>query len=154
MTTTRTLTVNGRPFAVATAGGETLLEVLRDTLGLTGTKKGCNLGDCGACTVLVDGEPMNSCLLLAHEVEGKEITTIEGLAHNGELTPIQKAFVHEGAIQCGYCTPGMIVSVHRALEQEPAAQRRGNQGWPGRQSVPLHRLHRHYSRGATVRELP
>ena len=101
------------------AGGETLLEVLRDTLGLTGTKKGCNLGDCGACTVLVDGEPMNSCLVLAHEVEGKEVTTIEGLAHNGELTPIQKAFVHEGAIQCGYCTPGMIMSSTALLNRNP-----------------------------------
>ena len=119
MTTTRTLTVNGRPFVVAMAGGETLLEVLRETLGLTGTKKGCNLGDCGACTVLVDGEPMNSCLVLAHEVEGKEVTTIEGLAHNGELTPIQKAFIHEGAIQCGYCTPGMIVSSTALLNKNP-----------------------------------
>ena len=119
MITTRSLTVNGRPYAVAIEGGETLLDVLRDTLGLTGSKKGCNLGDCGACTVLVDGEPMNSCLVLAHEVEGKEVTTIEGLAHNGELTPIQKAFIHEGAIQCGYCTPGMIVSSTALLNRNP-----------------------------------
>ena len=119
MSATRILTVNGRPFAVATAGGATLLEVLRDTLGLTGTKKGCNLGDCGACTGLVDGTPMNACLLLANDAEGKEITTIEGLAHNGELAPIQKAFVHEGAIQCGYCTPGMIMSSTALLNSNP-----------------------------------
>ena len=97
-----TLCVNGHSHAVAIEAGETLLDVLRDKLALTGTKKGCNIGDCGACTVLLDGEPINSCLLLASEAEGKAIVTIEGITRNGELSPIQKAFVHEGGVQCGY----------------------------------------------------
>ncbi len=119
MIRTYTLAVNGYERAVAIAPGETLADVLRDKLNLTGTKKGCNLGDCGACTVLVDGEPMNSCLLLASQMEGKQITTIEGVAHNGELAPIQKAFVEEGAVQCGYCTPGMILSSVALLNRNP-----------------------------------
>ena len=136
------------------AGGETLLDVLRDTLGLTGTKKGCNLGDCGACTVLVDGEPMNSCLVLASEMEGKEITTIEGVAQQW------RAGAHPEGVRPRGGDPVRLLHARddhvfdRALEQEPAAQRRGNQRRPGRQSVPLHRLLRHYSRRATVRELP
>jgi 4-hydroxybenzoyl-CoA reductase subunit alpha len=112
-----TLTINGHEHAVAVPAGETLLDVLRDTLRLTGTKKGCNVGDCGACTVLVDGEPMNSCLLLAATMQGRSITTIEGLAPNGRLTPVQKAFVNEGGIQCGYCTPGMVLSATALLER-------------------------------------
>ncbi|MBI4458711.1 MAG: molybdopterin-dependent oxidoreductase [Acidobacteria bacterium] len=119
MIKTYTLTVNGEPHTVAAETGETLLDVLREKLNLTGTKKGCNLGDCGACTVLVDGEPMTSCLLLASEVEGRQITTIEGVARNGELAPIQQAFIHEGAVQCGYCTPGMILSSIALLEKNP-----------------------------------
>nr|CAI78850.1 4-hydroxybenzoyl-CoA reductase alpha/gamma subunit (hcrC/hcrA) [uncultured bacterium] len=119
MTTVPTLSVNGQHYRVAVDPGETLLDVLRDKLGLTGTKKGCNVGDCGACTVLVDGEPMNSCLLLASEMEGKAVTTIEGLAQNGELTPLQKAFVHEGGIQCGFCTPGMVVAATALLNKNP-----------------------------------
>jgi 4-hydroxybenzoyl-CoA reductase alpha subunit len=116
----RTLTVNGHDYPVAVAAGETLLDVLREKLRLTGTKKGCNVGDCGACTVLVDGEPMNSCLLLAAGLEGKEITTVEGLARNGELTPLQKAFVGEGAIQCGFCTPGMVTTASALLARNPS----------------------------------
>src|ERR1035437_4724763 len=119
MIRTYTLTVNGYERAVSVAPGELLADVLRDKLNLTGTKKGCNLGDCGACTVLVDGEPMNSCLLLASQMEGKQITTIEGVAQNGELAPIQKAFVQEGAIQCGYCTPGMVLSSVALLDKNP-----------------------------------
>jgi xanthine dehydrogenase molybdopterin-binding subunit B/aerobic-type carbon monoxide dehydrogenase small subunit (CoxS/CutS family) len=115
----RKLAVNGDTHAVAIDPGETLLDVLRDKLRLTGTKKGCNVGDCGACTVLVDGQPMNSCLLLASEMEGKSITTIEGLAAGGELTPIQKAFVDEGAIQCGFCTPGAVMSATALLDKNP-----------------------------------
>jgi len=117
MTVTRTLTINGHEYAVAFDANDTLLDVLRDKLGLTGTKKGCNVGDCGACTVLIDGEAMNSCLLLAAQMEGKAITTIEGLAQNGELTPVQNAFVHEGGIQCGYCTPGMVMSATALLNK-------------------------------------
>ncbi len=120
MTTLCTLNVNGQIHRLAVDPGETLLDALRDKLRLTGTKKGCNVGDCGACTVLVDGEAMNSCLLLAAEMEGKAITTIEGLARNGELSPIQQAFVHEGAIQCGFCTPGMVVSATALLNRDPA----------------------------------
>jgi carbon-monoxide dehydrogenase small subunit len=93
--------------------------VLRDKLRLTGTKKGCDQGDCGACTVLVDGVPVNSCLLVASQMSGKSITTIEGVAKNGELAPIQKAFVHEGAVQCGFCTPGMIMAAEAILQQIP-----------------------------------
>ncbi|MCH8251287.1 MAG: molybdopterin-dependent oxidoreductase [Planctomycetes bacterium] len=120
MTRAYSLTVNGQTYAVAAAPGDTLLDVLRDKLWLTGTKKGCNVGDCGACTVLIDGEAMNSCLLLAGEVEGRTITTIEGVATNGGLSPIQKAFVREGAIQCGFCTPGMILSATALLERNPS----------------------------------
>ncbi|MHC4765641.1 MAG: molybdopterin-dependent oxidoreductase [Planctomycetota bacterium] len=120
MTLTRTLTINGEPHVVAVEPGQTLLDVLRDALRLTGTKKGCNVGDCGVCTVLVDGEPMNSCLLLAATMQGKAITTIEGLAANGRLTPLQQAFVHEGAIQCGYCTPGMVLTATALLERNPS----------------------------------
>jgi len=114
-----TLNVNGHDHDVAVGTGDTLLDVLRTTLNLTGTKKGCNVGDCGACTVLVNGEPMNSCLLLAAELEGKAITTVEGLAQNGELTPLQRSFIHEGGIQCGYCTPGMVTSATALLERNP-----------------------------------
>ena len=120
------LSVNRQTYQVAAEAGETLLDVLRDKLHLTGTKKGCNAGDCGACTVLVDGEAMNSCLLLAAEMEGKAITTIEGLAcatgadaDGTALTPLQKAFVHEGAIQCGYCTPGVVMAATALLNRNP-----------------------------------
>ena len=115
----RTLNVNGTDHTVAVNCGDTLLDVLREGLNLTGTKKGCNVGDCGACTVLVDGEPMNGCLLLAAEMEGKAVTTVEGLAQNGELTPLQKSFVHEGGIQCGFCTPGMVTSATALISRNP-----------------------------------
>ena len=130
MAVARKLTVNGQLHTVAVEPFETLLDVLREKLHLTGTKKGCNVGDCGACTVLVDGEAMNSCLLLAAEMEGKAVTTIEGLAcatggsgsgsvneRDAELTPLQKAFVHEGGLQCGFCTPGMIMSATALLNK-------------------------------------
>ncbi len=117
MTATATLDINGQRYHAAVDPGESLLDVLRDKLHLTGTKKGCNVGDCGACTVLIDGETMNACLVIASEVQGKKITTIEGLAEGGELSPIQRAFVHEGGVQCGFCTPGMVVSAHALLER-------------------------------------
>ncbi len=119
MATTGKLTINGDAYTVAVEPGETLLDVLRDKLHLTGTKKGCNVGDCGACTVLVDGEAMNSCLLLAMEMEGRAITTIEGLAREGRLSALQKAFVHEGGIQCGFCTPGTVLSATALLDKNP-----------------------------------
>jgi len=114
-----TLKVNGETHHVAVADGETLLDVLREKLRLTGTKKGCNLGVCGACTVLVDGEPKNSCLLLAASCEGAAITTIEGLSVEGELHPLQRAFIQSGAVQCGYCSPGMILSAYALISRNP-----------------------------------
>lgn len=113
------LKVNGEVFKVEVEPRRTLLEVLRENLGLTGTKEACNKGDCGACTVLIDGKPVLSCLTLAIEVQGKDILTIEGLAKGYELHPIQQAFVDHGAIQCGFCTPGMIMSAKALLDKNP-----------------------------------
>ena len=117
MTIATTLTVNDQTYNVAIDPSDTLLDVLRTKLALTGTKKGCNVGDCGACTILVDGVPMNSCLLLAADMHGRKLTTIEGIADGSELSPIQKAFIHEGGTQCGFCTPGMIISATALLEE-------------------------------------
>ncbi|MCH7883665.1 MAG: molybdopterin-dependent oxidoreductase [Planctomycetes bacterium] len=117
MIVSRNLLINGQTYPVAVDPSDTLLDVVRDRIGLTGTKKGCNVGDCGACTVIVDGQAMNACLLLAVQMEGKAITTIEGLAKDGALTPVQKAFVHEGGTQCGFCTPGMLMSATALLEE-------------------------------------
>ncbi|MBW2262156.1 MAG: (2Fe-2S)-binding protein [Deltaproteobacteria bacterium] len=114
-----TLTVNGDPYSVHVEPNRTLLDVLRDDLGLTGTNRGCNQGDCGACTVLVDGKAMNACLVLAPDADGAQITTIEGLATGGRLHPIQQAFIDEGAVQCGYCTPGMIMTAAALLAAHP-----------------------------------
>ncbi len=119
MITALTLQINGQDRELGVRPSETLLDVLRERLGMTGSKKGCDMGDCGACTVLVDGKPMNACLLLASTLEGRSITTIEGIATDGVLSPIQKSFVGEGGVQCGYCTPGMIVSATALLEEHP-----------------------------------
>ncbi|MHB8766997.1 MAG: (2Fe-2S)-binding protein, partial [Deferrisomatales bacterium] len=97
----------------------TLLEVLREQLGFTGTKEGCGTGECGACTVLLDGAPILSCLTLAAECEGQAVVTVEGLAPEGRLTPVQEAFVEAGAVQCGFCTPGMVQSTTALLRQNP-----------------------------------
>ena len=113
------LTVNGEVFEVAVEPNRTLLQVLREDLGFTGTKHGCGLGDCGACTVHLDGKPVNSCLVLAVQANGREVLTIEGLAENGKLHPIQQAFVDHGAIQCGFCSPGMILSAKALLDENP-----------------------------------
>ncbi len=113
------LTVNGEEYEAIVTPNQTLLEVLRDSLNLTGTKEGCGEGACGTCTVLLDGKPVRSCLTLAVEVQGREITTIEGLAPMGELHPVQKAFVEYGAIQCGFCTPGMILTAKALLDENP-----------------------------------
>jgi aerobic-type carbon monoxide dehydrogenase small subunit (CoxS/CutS family) len=113
------LIVNGEPVEVSVGPRVTLLEVIRDKLELTGTKEACSLGECGACTVILDGKAVNSCLLLAVEAKGKEILTIEGLRQNGELHPLQKAFIDEGAVQCGFCTPGMILSAKALLDKNP-----------------------------------
>jgi carbon-monoxide dehydrogenase small subunit len=111
------LHVNGEEHEVLTEIHKTLLEVLREDLGLTGTKRACDLGACGACTVLMNGRPQLSCLTLAVDAQGKDIATIEGLAGNGELHPLQKSFVEKGAIQCGFCTPGMILTAKAFLDE-------------------------------------
>ena len=113
------LTINGSPYCLSVEPDRTLLEVLREDLGLTGTKEGCASGECGACTVLLDGEPIRSCLILAVDVRGREIVTIEGVAENRTPHKIQKAFVDHGAIQCGFCTPGMILVGKALLKKHP-----------------------------------
>jgi len=113
------LNVNKINYNVAVEPQRTLVEVLRDTLGLTGTKKSCNEGECGACTVLMDGKPAASCLVLALDAQGKEITTIEGLSEGEKLHPLQEAFVKHAAIQCGFCTPGMVLSAKALLDENP-----------------------------------
>ncbi|MEE8449120.1 MAG: (2Fe-2S)-binding protein [Thermodesulfobacteriota bacterium] len=113
------LKVNGESYQTWVADHKTLLDVLRDTLALTGTKKSCDQGECGSCTVILNGKPVLSCLVLAREAEGKEILTIEGLAQAGQVHPLQKAFVDLGAIQCGYCTPGMIMTAKALLDRDP-----------------------------------
>jgi len=97
----------------------TLLQMLREKLVLTGTKNGCMAGECGACTVLMNGEPTNSCMVLAVEADGAEIVTVEGLAHDDQLTPLQEAFAEHNAVQCGFCTPGMLISAHALLKRNP-----------------------------------
>jgi carbon-monoxide dehydrogenase small subunit len=114
-----TLNVNGREYELAVAPNRTLTQALRDDLGLPGTKEGCGVGDCGACTVIMDGKPVNSCLILAVQAAGSAITTIEGIAGAEGLHPIQQAFVELGAIQCGFCTPGMILSAKSLLDAKP-----------------------------------
>ena len=114
-----TLNVNGRDYRLSIEPRRTLLEVLRENLGLTGTKKSCNEGNCGACTVLLDGRPVASCLVLAMDAQGKEILTIEGLSADEKLHPIQEAFLKCGGIQCGFCTPGMVMSAKALLDENP-----------------------------------
>ncbi|MCI0388527.1 MAG: (2Fe-2S)-binding protein [Acidobacteria bacterium] len=111
------LKVNGEELEVAFTPHKTLLEVLREDLGLTGTKHGCELGECGACSVLVDGKPILSCLALGLDLEGREVTTIEGMAEGGQLHPLQEAFADLGAAQCGYCTPGILLAARELLDR-------------------------------------
>ena len=110
------MTVNGRAVEIEIDIRESLLDVLRDRLQFTGVKQGCSVGECGACTVLIDGVPVNSCIHLAAWAHGKSITTIEGIATDGQLSPVQEAFVEEGAIQCGFCTPGLVLSTTAMVE--------------------------------------
>ncbi|WP_309493545.1 (2Fe-2S)-binding protein [Candidatus Hecatella orcuttiae] len=112
------LTVNGEDYTVSIEPFDTLNKVLREYLGLTGTKKGCDYGGCGSCTVIVDGRAVYSCMFWAGQADGRKITTIEGLVKNGELDPIQEAFIQHGAVQCGYCTPGMIMSTKALLDKK------------------------------------
>ena len=118
-----TLRVNGEVHEVAVPVHKTLLEVLREDLNLTGTKHGCELGECGTCTVLIDGEPWLSCLVLPIEIQGREITTVEGMAHNGTPHPLQAAFADLGAAQCGYCTPGILLAAKSLLDEQPEPTR-------------------------------
>ena len=113
------LKINGESFPLEVESRETLLQVLRDRLDLTGVKEGCGGGECGSCTVLINGRPMNSCLILAVAVQGQDILTIEGLADGDTLHPIQQSFLEKGAIQCGFCTPGMILTTKGLLDEHP-----------------------------------
>ncbi len=115
-----TVTVNGKTEYITVPSHMTLLAMLRDQLALTGTKNGCAAGECGACTVLIDGEPVNSCMMLALEADGREVTTVEGLGYeDGQLSPLQQAFAVHNAVQCGFCTPGMLISAHALLQRNP-----------------------------------
>jgi carbon-monoxide dehydrogenase small subunit len=114
-----TLKINGEIYKLHVKPNALLLDVIRDEIGLTGTKRGCDTGECGACTILLEGKPVNSCLLLAIEADGKDILTVEGLAKNGQLHPLQVAFVEEGAVQCGFCTPGVLLSAKALLDINP-----------------------------------
>jgi carbon-monoxide dehydrogenase small subunit len=111
--------VNGRKVDAAVSPSETLSEFLRTRLGLVGTKEGCDTGDCGACTVILNGKAVNSCLVLAVETQGGNVTTIEGLSSNGDLHPLQQAFIDNGTVQCGFCTPGMIMGAKALLDENP-----------------------------------
>jgi carbon-monoxide dehydrogenase small subunit len=114
-----TVTVNGTVYELQVKPWATLLDMIRDDLGLTGTKEGCGLGECGACTVIMDGRTVNACLVLAPEADGKEIITIEGLSRGDQFHPVQEAFMEQGGIQCGFCTPGMILSAKALLDENP-----------------------------------
>lgn len=111
--------LNGKKTIVKTASNKRLLDLLREDLNLTGTKEGCSIGECGACTVIMNGKAVNSCLILAPEIDGSEIITIEGLAQNSSLHPLQENFIKHGAVQCGFCTPGMILSSYALLKATP-----------------------------------
>ena len=134
------LTVNGRQRRLDVAPHHTLLEVLRDDLELTGAKECCLVGECGACTVRLDGRIVDSCLVLAVEADGGEVTTVEGLAPEGTLDPLQQAFLDEGGVQCGFCIPGQVMAADDLLAAHPAAQRGTGRGGPGRQPLPLRLL--------------
>ena len=112
-------TVNGAPVELSVPANRTLLSVLRDDLALTGTKEGCGAGECGACTVIMDGLAVNACLILAPELNGKRIETVEGLANGDELSPLQESFIEHMALQCGFCTPGMLMSAEALLRENP-----------------------------------
>lgn len=114
-----TLTVNDREYEMAVGPNRTLTQFLREDLGFLGTKEGCGVGDCGACTVIMDGRPVNSCLVLAVQADGCDITTIEGVAHGDSLNTVQQTFVELGAIQCGFCTPGMVLCATSLLDKNP-----------------------------------
>ncbi|MCJ7511346.1 MAG: (2Fe-2S)-binding protein [Anaerolineales bacterium] len=113
------VTINGEPEQVAVPANMTLMRMLREKLALTGTKNGCSAGECGACTVLLNGEPVNSCMVLAVECDGARIVTVEGLASEERLAPVQEAILRQGGVQCGFCTPGILISAHALLQRNP-----------------------------------
>lgn len=115
--------LNGEKIVVETRPDRRAVDLLREDLGLTGTKEGCGAGECGACTILVDGESRLSCLMLAAQLQGRRVTTIEGLAHGEDLHPVQEAFIEHGAVQCGFCTPGMVLSAVHLLDRNPQPTR-------------------------------
>jgi len=121
--------LNGRPVEVDAPPGRRLLDLLREDLGLIGTKEGCGEGECGACTVLVDGKPRLSCLTLAVQVEGKEVLTVEGLAQSGKLHPLQEAFVETAGVQCGFCTPGFLMAAYALLLENPSPTKEEVREW-------------------------
>ena len=123
MKVTIDIAVNSINYQVEVEPRTTFLELLRESLHLTGTKEGCGLGDCGTCVVLLDGIPVNACLMLAVDAQGRQVTTIEGLAVDGKLHPLQKRFIEKGAIQCGFCTPAMVLSAKALLDKKPGASR-------------------------------
>jgi len=114
-----TVTINGEIEEVSVPGNMTLMKMLREKLALTGTKNGCSAGECGACTVLLEGEPVNSCMVLAVECDGASILTVEGLSGDNQLNPIQEAIINEGGVQCGFCTPGILISARALLDRNP-----------------------------------
>ncbi len=135
-----TIMTNGVPYDVDVEPSRSLLSVLRTEIGLTGPKEGCDDSECGACMVLIDGKPVNSCSYLALQADGHEVTTIEGLAEGETLHPLQQAFLDQGGVQCGFCTPGMLISAKALLDRNPRPERgRGAAGALG-QPVPLHRV--------------
>lgn len=111
------MTVNGEPCEIVVEPNRSLLDALRNEAGLTGTKKGCDVGECGSCTVILDGKPVNSCLVLAPEAQGAQVTTVEGLAEGGTLHPLQESFMRHGAVQCGFCTPGLLLAAKALLDE-------------------------------------
>jgi carbon-monoxide dehydrogenase small subunit len=113
------ITVNGSDELLEVPSNMTLLQLLREKLGLTGTKNGCSAGECGACTVMLNGEPVNSCMVLAVECQGAQVLTVEGLAKDGLLDPLQQALINHGGVQCGFCTPGVLMSAHALLQRNP-----------------------------------
>lgn len=117
------LTVNGQDYGLEIDENMRLIDLLREKLGLIGVKEGCSEGECGACSIIMDGEVVNSCLIMAFQAEGSNILTIEGLGENGDIHPIQQAFIDVGAVQCGYCTPGMIMSIKALLDKNPEPSR-------------------------------
>lgn len=114
-----TTTINQKSYKLTIKPNQTLLDLLREELGLTGTKRGCEVGECGACTVLINGEAVNSCLVLAPQIDGKEVLTVEGLAKDGKLHPLQQSFMDHDAVHCGFCTPGMLMSAEQLLKENP-----------------------------------